>query len=290
MRDLFEQGMIYSTHPHDILIDGVHIGNLGNDATDDQAGIRTAACYNFTIRNVTVAGARTGIALRPGDFGFEFALNPDRPLAHANYNVSNFTLSNIRGKGLILDGLSDNIWRAGLNYGYEPLIDPTYPGLKGAVIKDGTLRGTGAVENYGIYSFANSSCVISNLDIQGFETGVRLHAWINGTTLTSNVVAHSRSWGVRVGISGPEPGVTQVKNVLINQSRIFRNGEGDGQTGGIVLVMTDGVTITNNIIGGLAPESQRYGIYVSNLATNITVLPNTFGAVAPGGTPLFVQP
>jgi len=290
MRDLFEQGMIYSTHPHDILIDGVHIGNLGNDATDDQAGIRTAACYNFTIRNITVAGARTGIALRPGDFGFEFALNPDRPLAHANYSLSNFTLSNIRGKGLILDGLSDNIWRAGLNYGYVPLIDPTYPGLKGALIKDGTLRGTGAVENYGIYSFANSSCVISNLDIQGFETGVRLHAWINGTTLRSNVVAHSRSWGVRVGISGPETGVTQPKNVLISQSQIFRNGEGDGQTGGIVLAMTDGVTVTNNTIGALAAETQRYGIYVSNLATNVTVLPNTFGAVAPGGTPLFVQP
>jgi hypothetical protein len=290
MRDLFDQGMIYSTHPHDILIDGVHIGNLGNNDTDDQAGIRTAACYNFTIRNVTVAGARTGIALRPGDLGFEFALNPDRPFAHANYSLSNFTFSNIRGKGLILDGLSDNIWRAGLSYGYVPLIDPTYPGLKGAVIKDGTLRGTGAVENYGIYSFANSSCVISNLDIQGFETGVRLHAWINGTTLTSNVVAHSRSWGVRVGISGPEPGVTQVKNVLINQSQIFRNGEGDGQTGGIVLAMTDGVTVTNNTIGALAAETQRYGIFVSNLATNVTVLPNTFGAVAPGGAPLFFQP
>ena len=132
--------------------------------------------------------------------------------------------------------------------------------------------------------------MISNLDIQGFETGVRLHAWINGTTLTSNVVAHSRSWGVRVGISGPEPGVTQVKNVLINQSQIFRNGEGDGQTGGIVLAMTDGVTVTNNAIGALAAETQRYGIYVSNRATNVIVIPNTFGAVAPGGLPIFFQP
>ncbi len=47
MRDLFEQGMLYSTHPHDILIDGVHIGNLGSDGDDDRAGIRTAGCYNW---------------------------------------------------------------------------------------------------------------------------------------------------------------------------------------------------------------------------------------------------
>src|SRR6185503_13564656 len=99
------------------------------------------------------------------------------------------------------------------NYGYVPLIDPTYPGLKGAVIKNGTLRGTSAVESYGIYSFANSSCVLSNLDIQAFETGVRFHAWINGATFRSNTVAHNRSWGATVGISGPEPGVSPTKNV-----------------------------------------------------------------------------
>lgn len=290
MRDLFDAGMIYSTHPHDILIDGAHIGNLGNDATDDQAGIRTAGCYNFTIRNVTVAGARTGIALRPGDLGFEFALEPDRSLAHANYSVSNLTLSNIRGKGLILDGLSDNIWRAGLNYGYVPLIDPTYPGLKGAVIQGGTFRGTGAAGSYGIYSFANSSCVLSNLDVQGFETGARLYAWINGSTLKSNTIAHNKSWGVILGISGPEAGVTDTKNVVMTQSQIFRNGEADAGSGGVVISMSEGVTVTNNTIGAVSLETQHYGIYVGNKATNATVVPNNFGAVAPGGTPLYIQP
>jgi len=222
--------------------------------------------------------------------GFEFALEPDRSLAHANYSVSNFTLSNIRSKGLILDGLSDNIWRASLNYGYVPLIDPTYPGLKGAVIQGGTFRGTGTNGSYGIYSFANSSCVLSNLDVQGFETGARLYAWINGSTLKSNTIAHNKSWGVILGISGPEAGVTDTKNVVMTQSQIFRNGEGDPNTGGVVISLSEGVTVTNNTIGSVGLETQHYGIYVSNTATNATVLPNTFGATAPGGTPLYIQP
>ncbi len=290
MRDLFEQGMIYSTHPHDILIDGVHIGNLGSDGDDDRAGIRTAGCYNFTMRNITVASARTGIAVRPGDLGFEFALMADRVLAHENYSLSNFTLSNIRGKGLILDGLSDNIWRAGLNYGYDPLIDPTYPGIKGALIKDGTFRGTGAVDSSGIYSFANSGCVFENLDIQGFEVGMRLRHWINGTTFMSGTIAHNRSWGGVIGISGPEPGVTQTKNVLVTQSQIFRNGEAGGNAGGIVITMSERVSVTNNAIGALGAETQFYGIYVSHNATNVQATPNTFGAVAPGGLPLYYEP
>ena len=54
--------------------------------------------------------------------------------------------------------------------------------------------------------------------------------------------------------------------------------------------MADGVSVTNNTIGAVGAESQHYGIYVSNQATNVTALPNTFGAVAPGGAPLFFQP
>jgi len=120
--------------------------------------------------------------------------------------------------------------------------------------------------------------------------GMRLRHWINGTTFKGGTIAHNRSWGGVIGISGPEPGVTQTKNVLVTQSQVFRNGEAGGNAGGIAIIMSDRVSVTNNTIGALGTETQFYGIYVRKAATNAQVIPNTFGAVAPGGTPLCFEP
>jgi len=290
MRQLFEQGRVYSTHPHDISIEDVHIGRLANDENDDRAGLRASACYNITMRNVRVDGARSGIVLRGGDLGFEFALEPDRGLAHAGYSISGFTLSDIRGTGLLFDGLSDNVYRARLNLGYEPLLDPTYPGIKEASIRDGTIRGSGVSGSTGMRSFANSGGVFDRLDVQGFETGVRFEGWISGTAFRSGVVAYNNGFGLLIGIGGPEPGLVAPSNLVVAASSIFRNGVTVARAAGVRTALAEDVSISGNTIGALTgSETQFYGVYVGRNSSGVQVDGNAFGAVAPGGTPLFYE-
>ncbi len=52
MRRLWEQGQIYSTHPHDILIENLRVGRLTRNLDGNDAGVRCSACHNITIRNV----------------------------------------------------------------------------------------------------------------------------------------------------------------------------------------------------------------------------------------------
>jgi|GEM_PF-2471498 len=64
MRALFNQGKLYGTHPHDILIKKIRIGRLTrNENDDDSAAIRTSGCYNITIDDVEIMDAGVGVAL-----------------------------------------------------------------------------------------------------------------------------------------------------------------------------------------------------------------------------------
>ena len=51
MRELWERGEIYSTHPHDILIEDIRVGHLTRNVDGNDAGVRCSACYNIQIRN-----------------------------------------------------------------------------------------------------------------------------------------------------------------------------------------------------------------------------------------------
>ena len=61
MRELWERGEIYSTHPHDILIEDIRVGHLTRNVDGNDAGVRCSACYNIQIRNVHVASAATAV-------------------------------------------------------------------------------------------------------------------------------------------------------------------------------------------------------------------------------------
>jgi hypothetical protein len=196
MRELWEKKEIYSTHPHDILIEDIEIGHLTRNVDANDAGIRCSACYNMQIRNVHVASAATGVAIFGGDCGFEFAPAELRPLAHTGYRIEGLVIDKAFRYGIVLNGLADNVYRSSQTHGYQTLIDPARPGLNGVVVSNSELIGDGTSNSQGMFITAVSKVQIHDVTLKDFDIGVRIKDWIDGLQfrscdLTQNIQPHS---------------------------------------------------------------------------------------------------
>ena len=180
MRELWERGEIYSTHPHDILIEDIRVGHLTRNVDGNDAGVRCSACYNIQIRNVQVASAATAVAIFGGDCGFEFAPISLRPLAHVGYEIDSVVIDTAFRYGIVLNGLADNVYRSSENYGYETLIDTAHPGLNRVVVSNCRLNGGGTPNNQGIFITAVTEAEVRNVVVEGFGMGARIKNWVNG--------------------------------------------------------------------------------------------------------------
>lgn len=180
MRELWEKNEIYSTHPHDILIEDITIGNLTRNVDANDAGVRCSACYNIRIRNVHVASAAAAVAIFGGDCGFEFAPKELRPLAHTNYEIDGLSIGKAFRIGMVLNGLSDNVYRSSLSHGYQMQLDPAQPGLNGVMIRNTKLTGDGSPNSHGMFITAVSKVQLHDVTIKDFDIGVRIKDWIHG--------------------------------------------------------------------------------------------------------------
>jgi len=192
MRRLWDRGEIYSTHPHDILIENLKVGRLTRSIDGNDAAVRCSACHDITIRNVEVNEAGVAVAIFGGDFGYEFARNDQREFQHRGYLVENVRIGNANIFGIILNGAADNIYRAGLNHGYTPVRDPVHPGIDQPVIRDVLLKGGGARTNrQGVYAVAVRDGKFERVTIREFGIGIHVEDWVDGlqfeqTTFSGN--------------------------------------------------------------------------------------------------------
>jgi hypothetical protein len=182
MRQLWEQGKIYSTHPHDIVIENIRVGKLLRNGDGNDAGVRVSACHKISIRNVEVDTAATAVAIFGGDFGYEFAPPDQRELAHSGYSIENVRINNALRFGLVLNGLADNIWRSRLNYGYKTVLDPAHPGLNKLKVKNLDLQGSHQPNSQGIYAVSLTDATFENVAIRSFAIGVHVEDWVRGMT------------------------------------------------------------------------------------------------------------
>ncbi len=180
MRELWEKHEIYSTHPHDILVEDITIGNLTRNVDANDAGVRCSACYNIRIHRVHVVSAAAGVAIFGGDCGFEFAPKELRPLAHTGYEIDGLAIDKAFRIGIVLNGLSDNVYRASLSHGYQMQLDPAQPGLNGVVVRNSQLNGDGSAKSLGMFITAVSKVQMQNVIIKDFDIGVRIKDWIDG--------------------------------------------------------------------------------------------------------------
>ena len=167
MRKLWEAGKIYSTHPHDVIVENLKVGRLTRNVDGNDAGVRCSACHNITIRNVKVTEAATAVAIFGGDLGYEFAREDQRKLQHTGYRIEDVQIE-----------------RAGIysrNHAYRSVRDPVHPGLDRPIIKNLTLRGGGDRKNrQGIYAVAVTDARLENLSIEDFDIGVHVEDWVRG--------------------------------------------------------------------------------------------------------------
>ncbi len=192
MRRLWDRGEIYSTHPHDILIENLKVGRLTRSIDGNDAAVRCSACHDITIRNVEVEEAGVAVAIFGGDFGYEFARNDQREFQHRGYLVENVRIGNAHIFGIVLNGAADNIYRAGLNHGYTPVRDPVHPGIDQPVIRDVSLKGGGTRTNrQGVYAVAVRDGKFERTTIRDFGIGIHVEDWVDGlqfeqTTFSGN--------------------------------------------------------------------------------------------------------
>jgi hypothetical protein len=193
MRRLWEAGQIYSTHPHDVLVENLKVGRLTRIVDGNDAGVRCSACHNITIRNVQVAEAAVAVAIFGGDFGYEFAREDQRERQHSGYLIEDVRIDKAWIYGLVLNGAADNVYRASRNHGYKPVRDPVHPGLDRPVIRNLTLRGGGDRPNrQGLYAVSLTDAQLVNFDIANFDIGVHVEDWVRGMQFQNTRFAGNR--------------------------------------------------------------------------------------------------
>ena len=180
MRQLWERGEIYSTHPHDVLIERIRIGKLLRRQDANDAGVRVSACHNITIRDVEIEAAMTAVMIVGGDLGYEYARKDQREFAHRGHIIENVRIKQAFLYGLVLNGLADNVWRAQKNHGYQVVRDPAHPGLDRLTVKNVVLQGTNDPRSQGVYAVALSGAELEGLEITGFGIGVHVEDWVRG--------------------------------------------------------------------------------------------------------------
>lgn len=203
MRRLWEQGLIYSTHPHDIVIEDIRVGKLLRNVDGNDAGVRCSACHRITIRNVTVETAATAVAIFGGDLGYEFAPQDQRVLAHSGYVIDNVRIGSALRYGLVLNGNADNITRSRVSHGYDAVLDPVHPGLDKPVVRNVVLRGPRMAGPQGIYAVALSGATLDNVDIAGFDIGVHVEDWVRGMRFHNCKIAGNKRNALVQGATEP---------------------------------------------------------------------------------------
>ncbi len=207
MRKLWEQGLIYSTHPHDILIENLRVGHLLRNVDANDAGVRGSACHRITIRNVSVKSAATAVAIFGGDCGYEYARTDLRDDEHSGYVVQNVAIEKSLRFGLVLNGTSDNIVRARKNNGYDAIRSPVHPGINKPVFENITLNGPNLPGSQGIYAVALTAGQFNNLQVNSYEIGVHVEDWVRGMKFRDCEIRNNKRDRQVEGATEPAVGV-----------------------------------------------------------------------------------
>jgi len=217
MRRLFDEGKVYGTPAHDILIQKIRVGRMTlNENDDGSAAVRTSGCYNITIDDVEVQEAAVGVAVHAGDAGFEYALEPHRHIGHAGYVIKNIVVHKAYRRGIIIDGIADNVYRAILHYGHHSALSTVTPGIDKPLVQHVKVQG-GPSAATGVLIQFSVGAKIEDIDVSGFQRGIHLKDWAKSVSI-SHCKLHDN--GTAVVLTGSEG---KPENIVLTQNHIYRN-------------------------------------------------------------------
>jgi hypothetical protein len=275
-------GLCYTTHPNNIIIRNLTVGNLSYPLAAPDIGtraVRLSACYGITIENVKVGGT-TYAAFNQvgGDLGFEFALPEVRYFACRGISVKNLQAANSGTFGAYIDTYADNIAGA-VSGGYTPLFDVL---MQGDITLD-QFTTEGAALN-------------SNQD------GIRLE-FVNGVYV-KDAICFNHNYGMYIDQSAQNIKVEK-GNYYYNQrdgiairdnvdTRYINIDSVVAQRNGLYAsastpcgIRVDGgnsINVQNCFLGSVAEDYQTAGLRVNTTALNVKIINNTVLEVVTGGT------
>jgi len=221
MKRLFDKGKLYSTHPHDILIQKIRVGRmLLNENDDGSVAVRTSGCFNITIDDVEAQEVAVGVALHAGDAGFEYSREPERHIGHAGYVIKNIRLHKVYRRGIMIDGIADNIYRAILRHGHHSALSTVTPGIDHPLVQHVKVTGVGPPSALtGVLVQYSVGAKLEDVEVAGFARGIHFKAWAKGATVTHSRIHDNEAAIVVTGSEG------KPENLMITESHIYRNSK-----------------------------------------------------------------
>jgi len=277
----YDAGDCFTTHPNNILIKNLTVGELSYPVASPDIGtraIRLSACYGISAENIKV-GQTTFAAYNHvgGDLGFEFAEPHVRYFACRGNSVKNLQADNSGTFGAYIDTYADNIALA-VAGGYSPIFNVI---MQGEITLDQFVTvGEGLNSNQdGIrLEFVDGVTVIDSVAFN-HNYGMYIDQKATNITVQRGNYYYNQRDGIAVRSN------VDTRYIVIDGVQAQRNGLYSGHTTkcGIRLNGGTDVTVQNCFLGSTAEDYQTRGIVVDTDGNSITVVNNTCREVVSGG-------
>ena len=280
-RIAYDAGQCYTTHPNNITIRNINVGNLSFPLSAPDIGtraVRLSACHGITVENVTVAGT-TYAAYNHigGDLGYEFAQPSVRPFACRGNSVRNFQANNSGQFGAYIDSYADNV-AAAVSGGYSPLFNTIMQA--DITIDQFTTVGLGlnSVEDGIRLEFVNG-VFVKDANCYNHNYGM----YIDQKAQNINVLRGNYYYNQRDGLSVRDNADTRY--IVLDSVQAQRNGLYASWTtkSGINIAGGNSIKIENCFVGSTDEDYQNVGIRVQSAAQDVVVVNNVCREVVSGG-------
>lgn len=281
-RAAYDAGECYTTHPNNIIIRNLTVGDLSYPAASPDIGtraVRLSACYGITIENVKVGGT-TYAAFNHvgGDLGFEFAEPHVRFFACRGTSVRNFQADNSAQFGAYIDTYADNI-AAAVAGGYSPIFDVI---MKGDITLDQfTTVGLGLNTNedgirlefvYGVY--------IKDANCYNHNYGMYIDQKAQNIKIEKGNYYYNQRDGIAIRDNVDTRYIT-LDSVVAQRNGLYVSASSPS---GIRVSGGTSINIQNCFLGSTSEDYQTAGIRVESAANHVKIVNNTVLEVVSGGT------
>jgi hypothetical protein len=274
-------GTAFTTHPHNIIIRNLAVGNLSYPLGSPDIGtraVRLSACYGITVENVTVQGTTYAAYNHTGgDLGFEFAPASVRPFACRGNSAKNIQAFNSGLFGAYVDTYADNV-AAAVSGGYVAMFDVLMQ--SDVTLDQFTTYGLGLNSSEdGIRLVFVDGVAVKDANVTNHNYGL----YIDETSQNVNILRGNYYYNQRDGVGVRDNANTQ--DIVLDSVQAQRNGVWSSWSTktGIRISGGKNIVVKNCFVGSSTEDYQTLGIYVEGAATNVSVIDNVCREVVSGG-------
>jgi hypothetical protein len=269
-------GTAFTTHPHNIIIRNLAVGNLSYPSAAPDIGtraVRLSACYGITVENVAVQGTTYAAYNHTGgDVGFEFAPTSVRPFACRGNSAKNIQAFNSALFGAYVDAYADNV-AAAVSGGYVLM-------QTDVTLDQFTTYGLGLnTDQDGIRLLFVDGVTVKDANVTNHNYGL----YIDETSQNVNILRGNYYYNQRDGVGVRDNATTQ--DIVLDSVQAQRNGVWSSWSTktGIRISGGKNIIVKNCFVGSSTEDYQTLGIYVEGAATNVSVINNVCREVVAGG-------